>query len=352
MPSTQTRELCDARRVPSLSTRAIAPLFARLPACHAAQRYAAMTSLPVTISDQIWRALEAHEGPLAGLRIASEVEPATYGLLTRIIAACPDVRRGLHCLQRYYPVLSGGTTHDLDVSATGIELTVDVRRPYPVDAIIEGFAMAVVVAFLRKQAQGSLRVKEVHLHARLSKTAVAGYAAFFGAPVHIEAPKARLILAREDASAALRGRDPELFDWLAERASRPGEHAPKGRGTATQVADLLRCNLGETLPALPELAATLGLSARTLRRHLDAEGTSLRTISDELRRQVAQQHLASGASVDTVARVLGFADRSAFRRAFRRWTGVAPGAFRGSLDPGRNDDPRRGVEAEAISASD
>lgn len=77
--------------------------------------------------------------------------------------------------------------------------------------------------------------------------------------------------------------------------------------------------------SLEQLAAQLYLSPRTLRRKLQQENASLRTIKDQLKQQLASSLLASeNISVSEVASRLGFSEVAAFCRAFKRWTGDAP----------------------------
>ena len=69
----------------------------------------------------------------------------------------------------------------------------------------------------------------------------------------------------------------------------------------------------------------------SLQRHLLEEGTSFQQVLDDARVDVARSHLQSGqASVGEVGLLLGFSEESAFRKAFRRWTGMAPAEFRES----------------------
>ena len=86
---------------------------------------------------------------------------------------------------------------------------------------------------------------------------------------------------------------------------------------------------GDTAPTLTLLAHDLRLSTATLRRRLEEEGTSWGHLKDEVRCDLALQHLAEGGlSVVEIAARLGFNDASTFYRAFRKWTGSAPGAWR------------------------
>ncbi len=84
-----------------------------------------------------------------------------------------------------------------------------------------------------------------------------------------------------------------------------------------------------SLPSLEEAASALALSPRTLKRRLAEEGTGFGAILDEQRKERALLLLRSGdLSVESVADRVGYSDVANFTRAFRRWTGTTPTAFR------------------------
>ncbi len=102
-------------------------------------------------------------------------------------------------------------------------------------------------------------------------------------------------------------------------------------GLDEQLRRLCRAALdrGDAAPTLAMLAAVLQLSPATLRRRLDAEASPWGRLKDEVRRDLALQLLAQGQqSVADIATRLGFSDASTFYRAFRKWTGSAPGVWR------------------------
>ena len=73
----------------------------------------------------------------------------------------------------------------------------------------------------------------------------------------------------------------------------------------------------------------MGIAATTLQRRLQGEGTAYQVVKDELRRDIAIDLLGdSTRSVAEVAGLVGFQETSAFHRAFKKWTGVSPGAYR------------------------
>jgi AraC-like DNA-binding protein len=82
-------------------------------------------------------------------------------------------------------------------------------------------------------------------------------------------------------------------------------------------------------PDFDQLARALHAAPATLRRRLDEEGQTYRAIKDELRRDMAITYLGpAGLTVGEVATRLGFAEPSAFHRAFKKWTGGSPGEYR------------------------
>lgn len=86
-------------------------------------------------------------------------------------------------------------------------------------------------------------------------------------------------------------------------------------------------------PDLEQVATHLHVSPQTLRRHLREEGSSFQELKDHLRRDLAIYHLGRDElSIQAIAEQLGFSEPSAFHRAFKKWTGLTPGAYRAHRD--------------------
>lgn len=105
-----------------------------------------------------------------------------------------------------------------------------------------------------------------------------------------------------------------------------------GSSLSARIRRRLRQLLPGEVPDFETLAAELNMTTATLRRRLHEEGASYQGIKDQLRRDLAIGYLShSGRSVMDIALELGFSERSAFHRAFRKWTGASPGEFRRGL---------------------
>ncbi len=99
-------------------------------------------------------------------------------------------------------------------------------------------------------------------------------------------------------------------------------------GYESGVRRLLLSSRGR-FPAAPDVARSLNLSERTLRRRLRDEGTSYQGIVNDVRNHLAKQYLIdTELSVADIGTLVGFEDLSNFRHAFQKWNGVSPSRFR------------------------
>jgi AraC-like DNA-binding protein len=96
-----------------------------------------------------------------------------------------------------------------------------------------------------------------------------------------------------------------------------------------RIRRILRRHLAEELPSLEDIGQQLAMTPQTLRRRLHDEGQGFRAIKDDLRRDAAIEYLARPElTLPEIAELLGFSEASTFHRAFKHWTGVAPGEYR------------------------
>ena len=107
------------------------------------------------------------------------------------------------------------------------------------------------------------------------------------------------------------------------------EPLASARSITHRIREILGEDFRQEMPSFEELTGLLNMSARTLRRRLEKEGTSYQRIKDKARRDVAISMLSrERMTVSEVAERVGFSDPSAFHRSFKKWTGQSPGSYR------------------------
>ena len=123
---------------------------------------------------------------------------------------------------------------------------------------------------------------------------------------------------------------PDAQRYLVRHASAMLSTHPESSASLTeQVRRHIEATLPEYVPSAESVAKVLAMSERTLQRRLAAEGASLTRLVDDVRERLARSLLARPeVTAQEIAFALGYSDARAFHRAFRRWTGTSPGAFR------------------------
>ena len=154
---------------------------------------------------------------------------------------------------------------------------------------------------------------------------------FFGGAVRFGCAATELVVEAGEMETPLLKADPGLAAFferhaealLAQRAEEEEE------GLRRRLRTVLIDELRRGLPTLDGAAARLGIGARTLRRRLQEERTAFHEVLDETRRDLAKRYVREQRlPLGEVAFLLGFSEPSAFHRAFKRWTGTTPAAYR------------------------
>jgi AraC-like DNA-binding protein len=159
---------------------------------------------------------------------------------------------------------------------------------------------------------------------------------YFRAPIKYSGNEDSICFDKADALTALPTADAEV---ACDNEKIVQEYL--ARFDRSSVAMQVRARLTEQLSSghatQDSVADALHMSLRRLQRRLHNEGTSYKRLLDETRRELAVHYMAeSHRSINEITYVLGFSEPSNFSRAFRRWTGKSPSAYREQAPAKRN----------------
>jgi AraC-like DNA-binding protein len=277
--------------------------------------------------------------PLAGLKIGQHFALAGYGPFIMLLMTCENAYQAVQEGIRYQDLtfLFSRISFEPGEKVSALVLTppplpVAVRR-IRIDGEVSG-----TIKLLRDMQAGiGTSFDPIAIEMPYPVPLEAGaYEAHFRCPVKFGLEQGRIWI----PNAPLATRMP-TGDAVAHRMYRAQCDALlQSRSQSVDgMVERVREHLGlfsDSFPAAGEVAAALGMSERTLRRQLDAEATSFRALLDDVRAAKARQLLGAGImSVEAVARQLGYAEPASFIRAFQRWTGTTPAAFRRATIQGR-----------------
>lgn len=153
----------------------------------------------------------------------------------------------------------------------------------------------------------------------------------FDAPLEFDAERDSVEFAADLLAQPLARRDPAMSKFfVGQLEQRAGGEKP----LRLALEALIREALPSGPPGIEDVARRLGMSARTLQRRLAEQDTSFLDVLEDTRRSLAAQLVAEpGRPLAEVAFLLGFAELRGFYRAFRRWTGETPAAYRAAARP-------------------
>jgi AraC-like DNA-binding protein len=159
------------------------------------------------------------------------------------------------------------------------------------------------------------------------------YQYLFRCPVKFNAEQSGLVFAWRYLDYPLRQDASSLAEFLRHAPGNMMVIPDNDQSLAAQIRGILQRNLNEPFPDFEAVARQLHSTPQTLRRHLKKENTSYQDIKDSLRRDAAIYYLSrTRHSVNDIADIMGFSEPSTFHRAFKKWTGLTPGAYRQNME--------------------
>jgi AraC-like DNA-binding protein len=270
--------------------------------------------------------------PHFGLLLGQRGGLSFLGLVGLLAKCSPDVGSALRSLVRYMHLHIKGAVTTLHVHGAKAVLDYEIYEAHAeaTDQIGDA-ALATLCNIMRDLCGPQWTPLEVRLSHR-RPVDVAPFRSFFRATLQFDAEENALVFPAEHLQRPLPPAQPELRRLLASRIEAL-EHRYSDR-FPEQVRSILRTALLTDQGRAGQVAALLSMHSRTLHRRLTASHTSFRKLVDETRFAIARQMLEdTGADVGHVAHVLDYADSSAFTRAFRRWSGTTPAAWRQERRP-------------------
>nr|WP_301295515.1 AraC family transcriptional regulator [Pseudomonas nitroreducens] len=283
--------------------------------------------LPLFLARRFWDvALEHSCDPAIGLELARQNDPVQLQGLAYLMQLMPSRLAALQQMLHFWPLVAAHIDQYLEFEGDRVRL---VLRPCngfrPASAEVD-FWMARQLWHLRGAPGAPSAIREVRL-CRPEPACAEPWQRVARAPITFAAPRDELLLdlealkePRGEGSLAIRqALELSLHDYAAQTEA--------GSELERVCAEVLH-GLAST-PGLEEVAERLHLTPRTLHRALQRDGWSYSAIVEEHRRLLAVDLLQStDFTIGQVSDRLGFDEQSSFIRAFRRWYGTTPGAYR------------------------
>lgn len=275
----------------------------------------------------IERAQASRFTPNLGLQIAAKTPIGSYPLLDYLILTAPDVEAGVHQLARYFVLVSHPLRVELSEADGEDEGALRVGFAGSALPFAAEMTVAILVLHFRRETDGPFTVARVCLSHRPDD--VGEFERVLGCRVDVGAQWIGAIIPASVRRLPMRRGDPVLRSMLERQADEIVGRLPRDRSAVTDVRRALESRIGRGETGIQQVAKHLAMSPRTLQRRLASEGSSYQEVLEAWRKGAACRHLVeSTLAVSEVAFLLDYSEPAPFHRAFKRWFGMTPHAFR------------------------
>ena len=265
-----------------------------------------------------------HFGLLAGIRSG----PAAAGIAGTLVRHAESVHAALRLFIAHLHLHDRGGVAVLNSqSVENVELSYVIHHANtPGTAQILDASIAIACSVMRCLCGPQWTPTEVTL-SRDRPQLMRPYRAYFRAPIRFDAPRSSLLFPAGCLDQPIAGADPAARTRLLALAAELDAAQP------TTVTELTIRALTRMVIAMPpssdKVAEVLGIKPRRLRERLEAEGSSVKGLLEDLRCELARQLLEeSRLPIGDIAATLHYSKPGAFSRAFKGWTGKTPRAWR------------------------
>jgi AraC-like DNA-binding protein len=280
--------------------------------------------------------------PGLGLEVGLRYHFSAYGVWGYGLIASATARDALALAMRFLPLTYAFTVityreeTDAGVLNFGAPELPDALSRFCVER-----DMAAAAMLLQETAGGDFALSRFTLQAARAMSARHASASVLrigGVEPEYGARSNSLAFARAYLDRPLPHANPITVSMCEQMCSRLLDARRARLGTSTMIRHYMNATWGGGPLSLEEMARMMNTSARTLKRRLQEDGTTFRTLLNEARSAMAETLLSDAhLTLTEIAERLGYSDLSSFSQAFKRWYGVAPQVYRAGMVRGRKE---------------
>ncbi len=265
--------------------------------------------------------------PHFGLLLGQEGGISSLGIVGLLSQHSPDVRTALRNFVLHLHLHDRGAVPILEVQNETAMLgyTIYQKNVVSTDQIYDG-AMAIAFNLMKALCGPKWQPSEV-LFCHAEPVNLEPYRAFFKVPLRFDAERTALVFPTTWLDRPMHGVNPQLRRILESEIE--VLNLLSDGNFVSQLRRVLQNLIVAGCPSVDQTALLFAMHRRTLNRRLNALGITFKQLLDETRFEIAQQLLRdTRMPMVDIAVTLNYADTSAFTRAFRRWSGATPAAWR------------------------
>lgn len=278
---------------------------------------------------RLWEYAEQVTGDSGvGLHAGQVVDPERMGLVGHVFFNCDTLGEAVIQYVRLHRLINESVSLGFERSDQLAILTWQPESPELYCRQDMDRTLAAVISRTRHFIHPGLRAEWTEVaHSRPGYGD--DYARLLGGEVRFDCEYTRLAFDARHLEQPIPRRNPYVHSAMLRQVNMLLARLQPRRSFSRKVRRLISRQMASEKIDADSLARQCHMSRQTLYRKLKKEGLSFHELVEQVRKDKALRYVAADHyALGEIAFLLGFSELSAFSRAFKRWTGIAPAQYR------------------------
>ena len=285
--------------------------------------------IPASIHYQLWELAEQLTAdPGVGLHAGQVIDPERMGLVGHVFFNCDTLGEAVIQYVRLHRLINESVTLSFEQTPEQSILTWQPDNPAHYCRQDMDRTLAAALCRTRHFIHRGIEADWVEI-AHPEPDYAAEYQKLFGGQVLFGCGITRMAFASKHLGHRIPHRNPYVYSAVLKQVNAVLARLQTRRSFSRKVRRLISRQMATDRIDADTLARQCHMSRQTLYRRLKKEGLSFHDLVEQVRKDKALRYVADDQyALGEIAFLLGFSELSAFSRAFKRWTGMAPAQYR------------------------
>ncbi|MBS1634339.1 MAG: helix-turn-helix domain-containing protein [Bacteroidetes bacterium] len=279
-------------------------------------------------------AQKEYNTPCPGFLLSEKSDISMVGIIGYLLQTCPDIKTTMEHLVQNLDLLT--TVTDMKAYTSGNKYIVEIipAPEFVINHPIEQRCEAEYIAysmyfFARKLLRRDVQLFKMEMNFPEPAFSYI-YEKKFRTNISYNHHVCRMFFYLDDVCAPLMTFDPALYQSFLNMVDAELQKVQREKSFTRDVQNVILKKIRENaIITVDSVAGALNLSVRNLQRMLTTENTTFIDLYNHTRKHMAIRLLeTSKLTIKEISFLFGYNDISAFRKAFKRWTGQSPSYYR------------------------
>lgn len=263
------------------------------------------------------------------VRVGASMRCDEYGALGLAWKSAPTLMGSFRRVERFSRLWTSVVEYELRPVEQGMRFVLHREGERRLGMRLSNEAtLASAVSISRQVSPDAFAPVEVHFR-HPAPESIDHHRSYFGCPLHFGSDLDALVISSDALARPNKLGDEGITQFLLSHLENELRQIGKEDTIEVLTQKAIARSLSEGVPKMADVARGLGLSARSFHRRLSEHGLTFQTLTENTRRDLAKDLLNDERhSLAEVAFLTGFSEQSSFTRAFKRWVGRTPAAYR------------------------